>query len=358
MKIDFYISSLSGGGAEKVLVTLAEEFANKNHETSIYSLECRPQFYAVSPNVMVEKISDDCQPQGLCKEFRSIRKRLKKRNADVVVSFLSRCNLLVLASSLFRKQKIIVCDRNNPIKEHSMRMFHLSCQLYRLASAIIVQTQQIKDFYPSYLQDKIYVLENPLDVEKLTGECRGQDITPENTIISIGRLEPQKDFVTLIKAFSQIAEKYKDWQLRIFGKGEQRDELQALIDDLNLSNSVQLCGRTETPFLELCKSKVFVLSSNYEGFPNALCEGMLAGLACVSSDCVSGPRELINDGENGFLFPVGDADKLAEMLELLLSSQDLREGLGAKAQNSVKRLELSTICDKWYKILKSISEKQ
>lgn len=356
MKIDFYISSLSGGGAEKVLVTLAEEFAKKNNETSIYSLECRPQFYSVSSNVTVEKISSDGRPKGIVKEFCSIRKRLIKRNADVAVSFLSRCNLLVLASSLFRKQKIIVCDRNNPMKEHSIRVFHLSCQLYRLASAIIVQTQQIKEFYPSYLQDKIFVLENPLDVEKLMGECNGEEIIPQNTIISIGRLEPQKDFVTLIKAFSQIADKFDDWQLRIFGKGEQRDELQKLIDDFKLSDRVHLCGRTETPFLELCKSKVFVLSSNYEGFPNALCEGMLAGLSCVSSDCVSGPKELINDGENGFLFPVGDADILAEKLELLLSSQELRNNLGANAKNSVKRLELSTICDKWYEILKKVSD--
>lgn len=356
MKIDFYISSLSGGGAEKVLVTLAEEFASKNNETSIYSLECRPQFYSVSPNVTVEKISSDGKPRGIVKEFCSIRKRLIKRDADVAVSFLSRCNLLVLASSLFRKQKIIVCDRNNPIKEHSMPVFHLSCQLYRLASAIIVQTQQIKDFYPSYLQDKIFVLENPLDIEKLTGECKGEEIIPQNTIISIGRLEPQKDFVTLIKAFSQLADKFEDWQLKIFGKGEQRDELQKLIDDFKLGDRIQLCGRTETPFLELCKSKVFVLSSNYEGFPNALCEGMLAGLACVSSDCVSGPRELIHDGENGFLFPVGDADMLAEKLEWLLSSEELRNDLGANAKNSVKRLELSTICDKWYEILKMVSD--
>lgn len=357
MKIDFYISSLSGGGAEKVLVTLAEEFADKNNETSIYSLECRPQFYSVSPNVTVEKITDDGQPKGIFKEFISIRKRLAKRNADVAVSFLSRCNLLVLASSVFRRQKIIVCDRNNPIKEHSMRVFRLSCQLYRLASAIIVQTQQIKSFYPSYLQDKIFVLENPLDVEKLTGECKNEEVVPQNTIISIGRLEPQKDFATLIKAFSQLADKYEDWQVKIFGKGEQLKELQSLIDELNLSDRIQLCGRTETPFLELCKSKVFVLSSNYEGFPNALCEGMLAGLACVSSDCVSGPRELINDGENGFLFPVGDADALAEKLDTLLSSQELRCDLGNKAKDSVKRLELSTICDKWYEILKKVSDK-
>lgn len=357
MKVDFYISSLSGGGAEKVLVTLAREFANRNYETSIYSLEVRPQFYSVAQNVTLEKISGDGKPKSMLEEFRCVRSRLKKRNADIAISFLSRCNLLLLVSSLFRKQKIIVCDRNNPIKEHSRFVFNLSCRLYRFATAIVVQTEQIKGFYPDYLQNKIYVLENPLDVETLTNQCSGKSVTAENTIISVGRLEPQKDFATLINAFSKISAKFPEWNLKIFGKGDQQSELQMLIDSLGLQKRVFLCGRTESPYLELSKSKVFVLSSNYEGFPNALCEGMQAGLACVSSDCVSGPRELIDDGLNGFLFPVGDSDKLAQKLELLLSDETLRLDMGSHAKESVKRLELPIICDKWCDLLKKVSEK-
>lgn len=358
MNIDFYISSLSGGGAENVLTTLAKELKKNGHKISITSLEKRPQFYPVDDGI--ELIKHDNKNKGKLKEiiadFKAIRKQLKERkDTDVCVSFLSRCNLQVLLCSLFLHKKVVVCDRNNPLMEHSKLVFWLSNQIYRLSSAVFVQTEQIKSFYPKYLQKKMYVIENTLDTEKLDKQfdC---DTIAENTIISIGRLEPQKDFKTLITAFSKITDKYPDWKVKIFGKGDMRDELQSFIDEKGLTEKVLLCGRTETPFKELKKSKVFVLSSHYEGFPNVLCEGMYAGLGCISSDCVSGPRELIEDGENGFLFPVGDEKILAEKLDLLLSSSDICDIMGNRAKNTVERLKLPVITGKWYECLRSVAD--
>ena len=356
MNIDFYISSLSGGGAENVLTTLAKELKNNGHKVSITSLEKRPQFYSVDAGI--ELIKHNNTKKGRLKEiiadFKDIRRQLKERkDTDICVSFLSRCNLQVLLCSLFLHKKVVVCDRNNPLKEHSKLVFWLSNQVYRLASAVFVQTEQIKSFYPKYLQKKMYVIENTLDTAKLDAQC-DDEIAPENTIISIGRLEPQKDFKTLISAFGTIADKYPDWKVKIFGKGNMHDELQQFIDNKNLSERVLLCGRTETPFKELKKSKVFVLSSHYEGFPNVLCEGMYAGLPCISSDCVSGPRELINDGENGFLFPIGNEKILAEKLDLLLSSDEICGIMGDRAKNTVKRLELPVIVEKWYNCLRGV----
>ena len=160
----------------------------------------------------------------------------------------------------------------------------------------------------------------------------------------------------MIKAFGQIADKYPDWKVKIFGKGDMHEDLQTFIDEKGLTERVLLCGRTETPFKELKKSKVFVLSSHYEGFPNVLCEGMYAGLGCISSDCVSGPRELINDGENGFLFPVGNEKILAEKLNLLLSSDEICDIIGCRAKNTVKRLYLPVIVDKWYNCLRGVAD--
>ena len=346
MKIDFYISSLSGGGAEKVLITLAEAFSKRGHKTSICSLEKRPQFYGVSNEVSLEKISTKGK-FSFVKDFYFMRKRIKLRNSDVIVSFLSRCNLMVLLASMFNNKKIIVCDRNNPLREHSKIVFELSCQFYRLADCIVVQTEQIKSYYPKYLQNKVRVLENPIDFQRLMEQSGGWQIKKDNTIISIGRLEAQKDFSTLIKAFSKIANKYPEWKVKIFGKGDMREQLQNEIDILGLHEQILLCGRTEKPFLELKKAKIFVLSSNYEGFPNALCEAMLAGLPCIASDCVSGPRELIDREENGFLFDVGNVEELVEKLNILLGNVALREKIGKRANITVQRLELSQICKKW-----------
>ena len=358
MNIDFYISSLSGGGAENVLTTLAKELKNNGHKISITSLEKRPQFYSVDEGI--ELIKYDNKEKGRLREviadFKAIRKQLKDRkDTDISVSFLSRCNLQVLLCSVFLHKKVVVCDRNNPLMEHSKLVFWLSNQVYRLAAAVFVQTEQIKSFYPKYLQKKIFVIENTLDTTKLDMQIE-DDVNSENTIISKGRLEPQKDFKTLITAFGKISDKFPQWKVKIFGKGDMRDELQSFIDQKGLSEQVLLCGRTETPFKELKKSKVFVLSSYYEGFPNVLCEGMYAGLGCISSDCVSGPRELINDGENGFLFPVGDEKILAEKLDLLLSSEDICAIMGSRAKESVKRLELPVICEKWYNCLRGVAD--
>ena len=137
MKIDFYISSLSGGGAEKVLISIATKCQELGNDVSIISLEKRPQFYKVNERVKVYKFNNR---KGI-KDFFDIRKQLKRSNADVSICFLSRCNLLVLLASIFNKRKIIVCDRNNPLKEHSKIAFLISNMIYKRANKIIVQTK-------------------------------------------------------------------------------------------------------------------------------------------------------------------------------------------------------------------------
>lgn len=355
MKIDFYISSLSGGGAEHVLTNLASDFANKSHDVCIASYEKRPQFYVVNQKVKINKYDNNKKGKikGLIADFFATRKQLKERKADVAISFLSRCNLMLILAGLFSKTKIIVCDRNNLLRKYPKYVFKASCFLYRFADAVCVQTNEIKAFYPEYLQKKMYVLENPLDFDEMQKQCEGDIIEKENTILSVGRLEKQKDFVTLIKAFSEIAGKYPEWSLKIFGKGNRRDELEGLIKELNLENRAFLCGVTNKPFLEMKKAKVFVLSSFYEGFPNVLCEAMHAGSACVATSCECGPGDLINDGENGYLVEVGNIQSMKEKMEYLINNDETRKLFGENAKKSVERLELSAICEEWMKMIVS-----
>lgn len=350
MKIAFYISSLSGGGAEKVLVSLANYFADAGNDVSVISLEKREQFYTLNNTVRVYKNkSNGTFFKAFLKELFFIKACGKTINPDVSISFLSRTNFLVLLTNLFNKNKIVVCDRNNPLREHSKLVFAISNLLYLRANRIVVQTQQIKEFYFRYLQKKIIVQENPLDVKRLYQQIENKEMDKEDTVISIGRLEPQKDFVTLIKAFDQIANLYPSWNLKIFGVGNMQMELQNLINICSAKERIFLCGRTEIPFYELSKAKVFVLSSNYEGFPNVLCEAMEAGLICISSDCISGPRELIRDGENGYLFDVGNVEQLVELLDKTMEFQD--EKLSINAQNSVKKLHIDENIKGWNSII-------
>lgn len=354
MKIDFYISSLSGGGAEKVLISIATKCQELGNDVSIISLEKRPQFYKVNERVKVYKFNNR---RGI-KDFFDIRKQLKRSNADVSICFLSRCNLLVLLASIFNKRKIIVCDRNNPLKEHSKIAFLISNMIYKRANKIIVQTKEIRKLYSKKIQNKIEVIENPIDIVGLEKQVKNENLEREKTVISVGRLEKQKDYKTLIKAFEKIHIKFPDWKLKIFGIGNMDKELQEYIDQLKLNKCVKLCGRTESPYYEMRKAHIFVLSSFYEGFPNVLCEAMYAEDLCVSSDCVSGPKELIDNKKNGWLFPVGDQKKLTEILLSLIENIEKGNGLDEirnAARKTVSRLEISKNIAKWNYIIENVN---
>lgn len=353
MKIDFYISSLSSGGAEHVLTNLAADFAEKGHDVCIASYEKRPQFYAVNSQVKVNKYDNSKHNKfiELLKDFNATRRQLKERKSQVAISFLSRCNIMLIIAGLFSKTKIIVCDRNNLLRKYPKYVFTVSCWIYAFADAVCVQTNEMKSFYPRYLQKKMYVLENPLDFAEMQKQLRADNLDKENSVISVGRLEKQKDFVSLIRAFEIVAKSFPDWKLKIFGQGNRRDELQRLIDDLHLACQVELCGVTHTPFLEMKKSKIFVLSSFYEGFPNVLCEAMHAGLPCIATRCECGPAELIREGENGFLVPIGDVEQMANKMHFLMSNEEKRTELGAHAKESVKRLEKSQISERWLQMV-------
>lgn len=356
MKIDFYISSLSGGGAEKVLITVAEKFAQQGHDVTVFSLEKRPQFYFPSANVKVVKMEKSKNKAiGVFNDFLMLRKYVKGSDADVSISFLSRCNILLILSCLFNKRKLIVCDRNNPRMEHSFLAFIISQILYLRANKIVVQTKKIESMYINALKRKLIVIENPLNFEKLDSELidfSSEDVT--NRIISMGRLEPQKDFITLIDAFDIISSDYPDWVLDIYGHGNQEEMLLNHISTKQHGNKINLCGRTTTPFREMKKSKIFVLSSFYEGFPNVLCEAMYAQKICISSNCISGPSELIEDGVNGYLFDVQDTGKLAKLLDYSMSNYNKLEKVRLKAKLSTNKLDHNENFSHWENLVFSI----
>ena len=357
MKVDFYISSLSSGGAEHVLTNLAANFAEHGMDVSITSYEKRPQFYNVASNVKLNKYNFTNKSkliEWLC-DYRATKKYLQTRKSSVAISFLSRCNFMLILAGLFSKTKIIVCDRNNLLRKYPKYIFDITCFLYRFADVVCVQTNEMKSFYPQYLQKKMVVLENPLDFDEMAAQCNNQNIEKENTVISIGRLEKQKDFVTLIKAYKRVAELYPDWKLKIYGQGNRKDELQGLIERENLTTNIRLCGVTHNPFLEMKKAKIFVLSSFYEGFPNVLCEAMHAGLPCVSTKCECGPSELINDGKNGFLVQIGNINQMAEKIIALIESEKMRSSMGEEAKRSTERLSRDVICQKWRELTYRVS---
>lgn len=174
-------------------------------------------------------------------------------------------------------------------------------------------------------------------------------------MVAVGRLDPQKGFDLLIQAFSRVAGRYPSWRLVILGEGAARAELTALIAARKLAARVSLPGFIAEPRAIMRQADLFVLSSRYEGMPNALIEAMSEGRACVSFDCPTGPGEVIQHSINGWLVPVGDVDALSTALADLMGNNGLRERLGEHARAVANAYSQRSIMGLWNALLASVT---
>lgn len=171
--------------------------------------------------------------------------------------------------------------------------------------------------------------------------------TERKTIISVGRLDWQKGYDKLIQAWSKIAERHKDWQVSVYGDGPLRNSLESQVREAGLQDSFHFHPATADIYTEYQKSDFYVMTSDYEGFGLVLVEAMACGLPCISFDCPVGPSEIISEGKDGFLVPLGDTDLLAERMEWLISHPDERMKMGEAAREDAQRFEKEKIMKQW-----------
>lgn len=169
-------------------------------------------------------------------------------------------------------------------------------------------------------------------------------------VIAVGRLDYQKSFDRLIMAWEKVHEVMPDWRLDIFGQGEWQDMLQQMIDERGLRDVVKLNAPTKNIGKEYAESSMIVMSSHYEGFPMVLVEAMACGLPAVCFDFKCGPRDIINEGENGLIVPDGDLEGLAEAMIRLMKDDELRKRMGESAKAVVEKYSEEKVMSKWMKL--------
>lgn len=181
-----------------------------------------------------------------------------------------------------------------------------------------------------------------------------QSLCTEKRIISVGRLTRQKGYPLLIEAWQIVARKYPEWKLAIFGEGEDKEMLQRMIREAELTSSISIYPPTNNIVQEYLNSSVYVMSSIYEGFGLVLTEAMACGLPCISFDCPSGPSEIIKDGEDGFLVETENIEELAQKIILLTENEELRIEMGQKAKVNAQRFLPEYIMPKWISLFNEV----
>ena len=275
-----------------------------------------------------------------------------------MISFLHRPSYRLLAVKPFlRGVPVIVSDRNDPEKEYaSLKNRLLMKLLYRRAEGFVFQTRRQKEYFTRKIQEKSVVIYNPVAPKFATSAPdSGRD---GKMLISYGRLTPQKNHRLLLEAFAEAAKERPGLRLKLFGEGPLRGDLEKLASELGIADRTELPGVSDHIEKELAGAGIFVLSSDYEGMPNALIEAMVAGLPAVSTDCpCGGPAELIEDGKNGLLVPVGDAAAMSEAIGRLADDPELAGRLAANARRLIEKTDENIIISRWEEYILQVIRK-
>lgn len=303
MKISFFIGGMRRGGAERVISILANDYCARGWDVDIVLLLTNAVEYDLDSRINIVDITQ--KSGGYLKNaprwLGGIRKYLKDRKPDRVVSFVGRINALVLTASIGMKLPIVISERNDPKHDGRGAFMQWYCnQIYHRAKAIVYQNEHEKSCFSKALEKKGCIIPNPVSVAATkTGDG--------TTVATAGRLIEQKNQKILVAAMAQVHKVYPDVKCRIYGEGTLREALQVQIDALELQDVVTLEGNVKDIHNRLADCGIFALTSNFEGLSNALIEAMQIGLACITTD-YPGARELITDGENGLVVPMENAD--------------------------------------------------
>ena len=311
-----FIGGLAGGGSERVLANLANNLSGKH---SVYVVTGVPvdNEYMLNDSVkrypiLKYRILADCH---------AVRCLVKKQNMDTVIGMGIYANFIIGIINFNLKTKMIISERNDPRHDHiSFKSRILRFLVYRRADFFVFQTHEEKEFYSKKIQNRGVVIHNVLK-ENLPMK----KATAGKRFVAVGRLMPQKNYPMMLRAFEIVNKKIPDCTLEIYGVGTEYEKLMELTRQLKIDKAVTFKGFCNDVHDQVKEADIFLMSSDFEGMPNALMEAMAMGFCTISTDCpAGGSAEIVTDGINGILVPVGDYNYMAEKIIDVLNDKNKR----------------------------------
>ncbi len=360
MKVFFFVKKLGDGGAERVVANLASSLSSMGHDCAIINAYQTPYDYPVEQEVrrfFLEEmdLKNDSFVKRNIRRLKGLRRVLKEEKPDLLISFMAESNYRAVVAAAGLGIKTIISVRNDPEMEYKGHLGHfLAKNLLTKADGCVFQTPDALSWFPKEFGEKSVVIPNVVREDFFS---LPREIKPF-TITACGRLTEQKDYPTLLKAFSLVHESFKESKLKIYGMGEEEKSLKKEAEVLGIKDSIVFGGHIKDVGSVLSKTQVYVLSSLYEGLPNSLMEALAAGVPSVSTDCpCGGPRMLIENGKNGILVPVGGVEELAEAIKELLRDPQRAEEMGQEARKRAKEYRTEPIVKRWEEYAKKVFER-
>lgn len=367
-KLFFVIPNMEIGGTERKVAMLLKYFQKKGYNLTLILFEKKgEQLSHVPSGIRIIELNKTSRWSflALIKRLGSI---ISHEKPDKVISFIYFTNIITILVKLLYKVKteFIISEVNFPrqyllytrlsiVKKCLMRFCYkkadkIICICRALSSSII------DDF--SISKEKVFTIYNPLDfenihklsLEKIQHPFFEMQKTGFKIIIAVGRLSIAKNFDMLLKAFAKT-NKINNVLLLILGDGDLKQSLIQLQNDLGLNNSVDFLGYISNPYSWMSRSDLFVLTSKHEGFGSVIIEAMACGIPVISTDCPVGPNEIIENGVNGYLVPVGDISKLSNKINYLINNSDIRKSFVEAGNNKIKDFLLEKIGTEYEKVI-------
>lgn len=364
-KIVFHLNCLEQGGAERVVTTLANYFADGCYEVVIATEWTADNEFEIDERIrrvhvgLTEKQERASGGMKFLYRVLNLRSFLKKERPDVVIAFAKKANYRALMATRLTKIPVVVSVRTNPYLHYAEKSDRLLIPLlYPKAAGNVFQTQGAKDFFSRRIQKKSRIILNPVN-DKYLGVPKPE--MRRRAVVQSGRLVDFKNQLMLIDAFCRVHQKHPDYVLEIYG-GDSHDGTKELLEESiarhEAASYVFLMGASDTLQTQLVDTAVFAFSSDWEGLPNALMEAMALGLPVVATDCpCGGPRTLIRDGENGLLVPIRDAAAMEAGINRLIEDRELAERLGEEARKLGELAGTQAVCRQWQDYIEEICRK-